>query len=95
MVYNTRVGKSLDTFISVISVFSICWFQTTAVQSATVHGPLLKRIFSPEGDGLCSLHKKKALHTEKPLSHKTAANSDLVWIEREEKPVLGEGCAMR
>ena len=72
-----------------------CWLQTTAVNSAPVRGPLLKSVFSAEGDGLRSLHKQKALHPEKPLSHMTAANSDLVWIEREEKPIHGEVCTMR
>lgn len=62
-----------------------CWLQTTAVKSAPVCGQLLKSVFSPEGDGLRSLCKQKALHPEMPLSCITAANSDLVWIEKEEK----------
>lgn len=65
------------------------------VKSAPVHGRLLKSVFSPEGDGLQSLYEQKASHPEKPLSHMTAASSDLVWIEREEKPIHGEVCAMR
>lgn len=56
---------------------------------------MLKSVFSPEGAGLCSLHKQMALHPEKPLSRMTAANSDLVWVEREGKPIQGEVCAMR
>lgn len=56
---------------------------------------MLKSVFSPEGAGLCSLHKQMALHLEKPLSRMTAANSDLFWVEREGKPIQGEVCAMR
>lgn len=62
-----------------------CRLQTTAVKSAPVCGQLLKSVFSPEGDGLRSLHKQKALHPEMLLSHMTAANSDLIWVEREKK----------
>lgn len=56
---------------------------------------MLKSVFSPEGDGLCSLQKQRALHPAKPLRRMTAANSDPVWVEREGKPIHGEVCAMR
>lgn len=40
--------------------FVSCWLQTTAVKSAPVRGLVLKSVFSPERDGLHSLHKQKA-----------------------------------
>lgn len=61
---NTYVHSS-TSFQSSPSVS--CWLQTTAETSAPVCGPLLKSMLSPEGDGLCSLHKQKALNPEMPL----------------------------
>lgn len=82
-------GKYLDTFIIVFSVFFTrrLLVTNTAANSAPAHGPLLKSAFSPEGDGLCRLHKQKFLCPEKSLSHLTAGNSDLDWVERKEKPI--------